>query len=61
MKVVIDYSKCKFSKECMNVCAMNVFEEENGKIVVKNPEKCIGCKACEVSCPNGAVKVELED
>lgn len=60
-KVTIDYSKCKNSKECKNVCAMNVFEEEAGKIIVKNSDKCIGCKACEVSCSNSAVKVELED
>jgi len=37
---------------------MNVYKEEKGKVVVKRPNDCIGCRACEVQCPYSAIKVE---
>jgi NAD-dependent dihydropyrimidine dehydrogenase PreA subunit len=37
---------------------VQVFEKENNKVVVKKPNECIGCKACEVQCPQEAIKVE---
>jgi len=54
---VIDYKKCKNSKTCVSVCPMNVYAVEKGKVVVKNPSACIGCRACEVQCPNSAIKI----
>ncbi len=55
---VIDSKKCKLCKTCIEICPMEVFAEENGKIIIKKPEACIGCKACEVQCPEGAIKVK---
>ncbi|MBU0756653.1 MAG: ferredoxin family protein [Nanoarchaeota archaeon] len=55
---IIDYNKCKTAKVCIDVCPMAVFEEEDGKVVVAKPDECIGCKACEVQCPEGAIVVE---
>ena len=57
---VIDYEKCKVSKKCIEVCPMEVFRIEDGKVFVKKPEECIGCKECEVNCPTGAIKVKEE-
>ena len=54
---VIDYKKCKTSKICMEVCPVDVFALEGDKMVVKKPEECIGCRACEVQCPNQAIKI----
>ena len=54
----IDYEKCQSVAACMDVCPVGVFEKEGDKIIVKNPDQCIQCKACEVSCPHGAVVVK---
>ena len=54
---IIDYKKCKNKKVCIDVCPVNVFAFEKGKTIVKNPQDCINCKACEVQCPKGAIKV----
>ena len=56
-KPVIDYKKCNSCGTCIDVCPMDVFAKENGKVVVKKPEACIGCRACEVQCPKGAIKI----
>ena len=57
-KPIIDQSKCTKCKTCIEVCPVDVFAEEEGKVIVKNPDQCIGCKACEVQCPEDAIKVE---
>lgn len=55
---VINEKKCKNNGVCLTVCPMNVFEKKDDKVVVAHPNKCIGCKACEAQCPEGAIKVE---
>jgi len=42
-KPVIDYKKCTNCGNCVDICPMQVFEKENDKVVVKHPDKCIGC------------------
>jgi len=57
-KPVIDDKKCNGCFTCVDVCPMEVFEKGDGKAVVKKPDDCIGCKACEVQCPQEAIKVK---
>lgn len=54
---VIDYKKCKGTAACLENCPVGVFEKAGKKVVVKNPDSCIDCKACEGACPNDAVHV----
>jgi len=53
----IDSKKCKGCFTCIDVCPMAVFAKEGKKAVVKKPKDCIACRACEVNCPEKAIKV----
>lgn len=41
---------------CANVCPVGAIKEENN-IVIVDEKLCIGCKACVMACPFGAVEV----
>jgi 2-oxoglutarate ferredoxin oxidoreductase subunit delta len=59
-KPIVDESKCAGCGTCVDICPMQVFEmdKKKKKSVVKKPNDCIGCRACEVQCPQGAIKVQ---
>ncbi|MCK4714954.1 MAG: 4Fe-4S binding protein, partial [Candidatus Aenigmarchaeota archaeon] len=54
----IDKKKCTDCGTCISICPMDVFGKDNKEVVVKKPGECIGCKACEVQCPEEAITVE---
>jgi 2-oxoglutarate ferredoxin oxidoreductase subunit delta len=55
----IDCNKCKQHFVCVNVCPSNVFDKVGEKECPKvaRPQECIGCRACEVNCPETAIEV----
>ena len=55
---VINSKKCTKCGTCVEICPVGVFAKEGDKVIVKNPDACIGCRACEVQCPEEAIKVE---
>lgn len=59
-KPVIDYKKCISCGSCIQICPVEVYakdEKDQKKVVVKNPDACVECRACEVNCPQEAIKV----
>ena len=53
----VDHEKCNGDAICYDVCPVtpNVFEMRDELSWVVNPDECIACGACEVSCPEGAI------
>ena len=54
----VDKEKCTGCGTCRDVCPVDVFEIENGKSIVKNPDECIQCQACVASCPEKAITLK---
>lgn len=57
VKIEIDLEKCDGCGTCVDVCPVEVLEVKDGKAVAVRPEECLVCMACEVQCPNNAIKV----
>ena len=55
VKLVIDSEKCDGCGTCVDACPVNVLEVKNGKCAIVNLDECIECRACEASCPKGAI------
>ncbi len=61
-RVIIDLARCKGKGTCADVCPVSVFEikaiKGKRKSVAVNEKDCIGCRSCEVQCPEKAIKVQ---
>jgi len=53
---------CKRCGICIEFCPTRVLEpDESGHPRVKNPDACIGCRQCEIRCPDFAIEVQDEE
>lgn len=56
--VEIYKSWCKRCGICVAFCPGEVMAlDEQGDVVVRNPERCTGCQLCELRCPDFAITV----
>lgn len=52
----IDREKCLACLTCVRFCKTGVYVAEEGKPVVKAPDRCVvGCTGCDKICPAGAI------
>jgi len=56
-KPKIDPKKCTSCGTCIDTCPVTVFVKKKDKVVVAKADDCIGCRACEGSCPVQAINV----
>ena len=58
-KVLIEDKWCKACGICIEFCPKDVLGAKiDGKAEVINEEECIGCKMCEIRCPDFAITVK---
>ncbi len=61
-QITITVSKklCKQCGICAELCPKHVLRQDLGcPPEVINPEACIGCKLCQLRCPDFAIEVEV--
>ncbi len=52
---------CKGCGICIQLCPKSVFQNNLGRPVVQAPERCSGCRNCELWCPDFALDLEGQD
>ena len=58
--VNVDEAKCAGCEECVDICPVEVFEMQDEKCVVVEPDECMGCESCLEVCEEDAIVVEEE-
>lgn len=61
-QITVREKNCKQCGICSYFCPKKVLEQAVGHCPqVKYPERCIGCKLCQMRCPDFAIEVEAID
>lgn len=61
-KITVNMSRCKRCGICIAFCPVSIYDKEiDGAPIPTRVDKCIGCKRCELMCPDFAIKVEVNN
>ena len=61
-KIDIYRGWCKKCGICIAFCPRKVLKADKASYpVIKNPEKCTGCRLCETRCPDFAIVVHKDE
>jgi 2-oxoglutarate ferredoxin oxidoreductase subunit delta len=53
---------CKGCRICVDFCPTGTLDlDDRFKITIAHPEKCIGCRMCEMRCPDMAIYVKKSE
>jgi Pyruvate/2-oxoacid:ferredoxin oxidoreductase delta subunit/biotin operon repressor len=58
-QAAVDPDHCRLSKDCIDACLFKAIEiQPDGKAHI-DPERCMGCGNCALSCSQGAISMQL--
>lgn len=61
INITISEKRCKQCGICSALCPKQVLKQDVGCVpVVEHPDSCIGCRLCEMRCPDFAIEVEVQ-
>lgn len=61
INISISEKRCKQCGICSTLCPKQVLKQDVGCVpVVADLDSCIGCKLCEMRCPDFAIEVEVQ-
>ena len=61
IKISVSEKRCKQCGICAALCPKHVLDQEVGCVpVAARLEDCIGCRLCEMRCPDFAIEVEVK-
>lgn len=56
--IALYHDWCKACGICIAFCPKKIITpDKSGKPIIKEPDKCIGCRFCEIHCPDFAITV----
>ena len=59
-KITVRETHCKQCGICSFLCPKRVLKQDVGQCpVAEHPDECIGCKLCQMRCPDFAIEVEV--
>jgi len=56
--ISIDFELCEGTGVCEQVCPEDVFEHENGRTKLVQPNQCTECWICVEHCVAGAIEID---